>query len=126
MGTRIQAASTTTQLDNVLRPPTLEANPTHSDWHYFQHTLKNYIKSLNMADYMQLLLLQNCTSHNGNEILDGLPTLANTLQQSFINATTQLETYFCSGSLVLLRWKLFFEAQQACNKNFPANYGKGL
>ena len=78
MDTGIQAASTTTQLDNVLRLPTLEANPTHFDWHYFRRTLENYIKLLNVADNMQQPLLQNCISHDGNDILDGLPTPGNT------------------------------------------------
>ena len=65
---------------------------------------------------MKLPLLQNCISHNGNDILDGLPTPANTPQQSFVNAVTQIETYFCSGSSVLLWQKLFFKAWQACNE----------
>ena len=51
-----------------------------------------------------------------NDILDGLPTPVDTPQQSFVNATTQLKTYFCGGSLVLLRQKLFFKVQQPCNE----------
>ena len=71
MDTKIQAAPTTTWLDNVLQLPTLEVSPTHSDWHYFRHTLENYIKLLNMADDMQLPLLQNCIGRDGNNtILD--------------------------------------------------------
>ena len=117
MATDNQEHNATTRFDNVLRPPILEANPTHSDWRYFRRTLENYMQLLHVANEMKLPLLQTCIGRDGNDILDGLPTPANAGAHTFENAMAQLETYFCGGSSVLLRRKLFFEARQARNES---------
>ena len=93
MATDNQEHNATTRFDNVLRPPILEANPTHSDWRYFRRTLENYMQLLHVANEMKLPLLQTCIGRDGNDILDGLPTPANAGAHTFENAMAQLETH---------------------------------